>query len=355
MAIDARSGARRWSVLLSDELWGAPAIVGDLMFVPTADGQIFALDTDDGRARLQATLPRRRALQHPLVVTRDAVYAAGRSELRALTRRGMERWTKEFDTFVAGAPAMSGGRLYVALIDGRVFALDVEKGRIVWQFDFNTAMSSPPTAVGDVVVVGAVGGIVYALDAATGAPRWRYLARPPGLAAGVEANFDLAAPAVYSNGSLYLVWDDGSLARFDARWPDLVGPAIRLPTPAENTVTGTSLPKLVGAQVFDEQSGLDYSSLTMKLDDTPVEAAHDPYSGYFTYTISNDSPLAPLQQGWHTITITARDQRGNEASRTWGFVAQPGGGPSAGTTPPAQPSPARPQGSSGHSPAPPSY
>jgi hypothetical protein len=333
MAIDAATGAVRWTVQLTDELWGAPAVAGDLVYVPTADAQLFGLDAADGRIRMQVTMARRRALMHPPVVAENAIYIAGRSDLRALSRRGTQRWEKEYDTFLTGAPALDGRRLYLSLIDGRVLGVDLERGRTLWQLDFNNQMASPPTVVGDVVIAGSAGGMVYALDAATGEPRWRYDGRPPALAAGSKADFNLVAPPVYSNGSLYLIWDDGSLARFDVNAPDATAPTIRLLTPPENMVTGTKLPKLIGAQVYDEESGLDASALTMKLDGAPISAQYDPYTGYFTYTIKEKGGTGPLKPGWHTLSVSARDQRGNEVERTWRFVAQPG----AETTVPAQP------------------
>lgn len=326
MAIDAATGALRWTVRVTDEVWGTPAVRGGMVYVPTADGQVLVLDAGDGRTRTQVTLPRRRALLHAVVASDDGMYIAGRADLRALGLRGALRWEQSYDAFVAGAPAFADGRLYVALINGRVQALDAQKGTVLWSFDFKAPMSSPPTVAGGVVVVGAVGGTVYALDAVTGKPRWRYLARPPGLAAGVEASFDLVAPAVYSDGSLYLMWNDGSLARFDDAWPDPAPPTIRLLTPEPDRVTDTDLPKLIGAQVFDQESGLDASSLEMLFDDTKVEADYDPYSGYFTHTIGKDSPLSrALTPGWHTVKVSARDQRGNSASKLWRFVATPGG------------------------------
>ena len=324
MALDAATGKRRWRTQLTDELWGAPAVSGNIVFVPTADAQIFGLDTADGRIRMQVTLARRRALLTPAVVTEDAIYIAGRSDLRAYNRRGSERWATEYDTFTTGAPAWANGRLYLSLIDGRVLAVDPQKGKTVWQFDFNTDMSSPPTAVGNVIIVGAAGGMVYALDATTGAPRWRYLAGPPGLAMGSKAEFDLVASPVYSNGSLYLIWDDGNLARFDVKALDLIPPTIRLLTPAENTVSDTKLPMAIGAQVFDEESGINTAGLAMSFDGAPADAKYDPYTGYFTYTVDAKSPFVPVKPGWHAITIAAGDQRGNQVTKTWRFVAQPG-------------------------------
>jgi len=348
MAIDAASGAVRWTVQLTDELWGAPAVAGDVVYVPTADAQLFGLDTANGRIRMQLTMARRRALLRPPVVAEDAIYITGRSDLHAFSRRGSQRWEKEYDTLLTGAPAFDGRRLYVSLIDGRVLAVDPQRGQTLWQFDFNNPMASPPTAVGEVVIAGSASGMVYALDAATGQPRWRYEGRPPGLAAGSKADFNLVAPAVYSNGSLYLIWDDGSLARFDANAPDATAPTIRLLTPAENMTTGTKLPKVIGAQVYDEESGLDVSSLTMKLDGAPIKADYNPYAGYYAYTIKEKGSTGPLKPGWHTLSVTARDRRGNEALRTWRFVAQPGTEAVAPAEPqpaPAEPTPAPPSAS----------
>jgi len=347
MALDLSTGAQRWAQQLTDELWGALAVMDNMVYVPSADGQFFGLDSADGRIRMQLTMTPRRALMHPAVIAEDAIYLAGRSDLRGLSLRGSQRWQREFGTFVTGAPALGGGRLYLALIDGRVLALDLERGRTLWQFDFNADMAAPPTVVGEVVVAGAAGGLVYGLDAASGRPRWRYEGQPPGVAAGSKASFNLAASPVYSNGSLYLMWDDGTLARFDVNASDMVPPTIRLLTPSENMVTGTKLPKTIGAQVFDEESGLDMSSLAMKLDGAPVDAKYDPYTGYFTYTITEKGPTGPLKTGWHTVSITARDQRGNEVSKSWGFVAQPGA-----ETEPAQTSAEQPAQTSGYGPQP---
>ncbi len=343
MALDAATGARRWAVHLTDEVRGAPAVSAGLVYLPTADGQVFALDTHDGRTRLQVTLPRRSALLHSAVVSDDAIYVAGRMVLLALSLRGTQRWAMEFDRFVAGAPAMAGRRLYLGLIDGRVIAIDAVRGVKVWSFDFKAPMSKEPTVVGDVVIAGAVGGTVCALDAVTGALRWRYLAGPPALAAGVNASFELVAPAVYSNGSLYLVWNDGTLARFDTQWPDPVPPVVTMLTPAENRVTGVDLPKVIGAQVFDAESGIDVASLEMTLDQVKVSTEYDPRTGYLTSTIADDSSFAPLASGWHIITVTARDERGNTTSKQWRFVAVPGGEELEGAPAPTEAAPALPE------------
>jgi len=346
MALDAATGALRWSVHLTDELWGAPAVSAGLVYLPTADGQVFGLDTHDGRTRLQVTLPRRQALLNPAVVSDDAIYVAGRTVVLALSLRGMQRWAMTLDGFVAGAPALAGGRLYLGLTDGRVIAIDAVRGVKVWTFDFHARMSKEPTVVGNVVIAGSAGGTVYALDAATGALRWGYPAGPRGLAAGVSASLDLVAPPVYSNGSLYLVWNDGTLARFDARWPDPAPPTVAMLTPAENRVTGTTLPKVIGAQVFDAESGIDVASMEMTLDEVKVPTEYDPRTGYLTSTIAADSSFAT---GWHTITVTARDQRGNSTSKAWRFVAVPGGEEMEGAPAPTE---AYPPGAAPTAPAP---
>jgi outer membrane protein assembly factor BamB len=348
MAIDAATGVKRWSSSASDEVWGAPAVADNLVLVPTADGQIFGFDVSDGRTRLQVSMPNRRALMNPIAVSGDMMYIAGRSDLRALNRRGSQRWDLEYTAFLTGGAAVAGGRVFITLIDGRLLALDPQRGRPLWEFNFNADMTSPPTVVGDVVIAGESGGLVYALDVATGAPRWVYPAAPPGLVTGVEATYDVVASPVWANGSLYLIWDDGSLARFDVNAPDVSPPKIELLTPAENMLTGTSLPKVIGAQVFDEGSGVDFSSPMMTIDGGPVTGKLDPYTGHLTYTITAKSPLAPLKEGWHTVRVTVRDQRGNEATRTWRFYAKTGAekmqtqpttssAPSTGVIPPAPP------------------
>ncbi len=82
--------------------------------------------------------------------------------------------------------AASHGRIYSALLDGRVIALDMKTGKLVWQtqvLDYRTCgctFTAAPLAVKDRVIVGNVAGElpimgqIFGLDAATGKVTWAF-------------------------------------------------------------------------------------------------------------------------------------------------------------------------------------
>lgn len=80
----------------------------------------------------------------------------------------------------AGAPAVTGGTLYVAADDGTVRAFDAASGNARWSFTRTVGVSAQMGldgyvgVSGDTVYVTSDAGAIYALDAATGKPRWIY-------------------------------------------------------------------------------------------------------------------------------------------------------------------------------------
>ena len=82
--------------------------------------------------------------------------------------------------------AVAGGRVYVAALDGVLYALDAKSGAVVWQVDTiedhtrGTNSTGAPEVAGGVVVLGNAGadydarGYVSAYDLATGKLAWRF-------------------------------------------------------------------------------------------------------------------------------------------------------------------------------------
>ncbi len=90
--------------------------------------------------------------------------------------------------------AVSGGRVYVASVDGRLHALEAATGRELWskdtfiEHDKGYSSTGAPAIAHDVVVVGNSGGdmghdgvrgYVSAYDLGTGALKWRFFTVPP--------------------------------------------------------------------------------------------------------------------------------------------------------------------------------
>jgi quinohemoprotein ethanol dehydrogenase len=116
--------------------------------------------------------------------------------------------------------ALSGGRVFVATLDGYLIALDMKSGALRWKADtftaratMNYASTGAPRVAGDNIVIGNSGaemgarGYVSAYDAATGKLSWRFFAVPGDPAKGPDESPDVTlARRTWSKDSR---WDLG--------------------------------------------------------------------------------------------------------------------------------------------------
>jgi len=97
------------------------------------------------------------------------------------------------------------GKIYVAAIDGRLFALDAKNGKVVWVVQTlddpkgHKTISGSPRVFRDMAIIGQTGdlgsrGYVTAYDARTGVQRWRFYTVPGDPTLGFE-NEAMAAAA----------------------------------------------------------------------------------------------------------------------------------------------------------------
>ncbi|MDB5661718.1 MAG: quinohemoprotein alcohol dehydrogenase [Sphingomonas bacterium] len=115
--------------------------------------------------------------------------------------------------------AVSGGKLFVAALDGMLYALDVKTGAVVWKADSvvdhsrGYSSTGAPEVANGVVVIGNAGaeydtrGYVTGYDLATGKQRWRFWIVPRDPAKGAqEAPYLDAALKTWSKDTR---WDVG--------------------------------------------------------------------------------------------------------------------------------------------------
>ncbi|MER5889559.1 PQQ-binding-like beta-propeller repeat protein [Streptomyces sp. NPDC001941] len=181
---------RPWRFRMSNDVWGTPVVVGDLLYVTSFE--VHALDVATGRRQFK---------------TRD----------------------------VAWAMAVDGGRIHAS--DGpTLYALDAVDGGERWRLQTDAWVYSLKADRGT-VVTGTRGGGAQAYEASNGAKLWEVT--------GVQTDFETpeAGPAVH--GDAVYVWQDARLRALEARtgrerWSYPIGDAascggvpVRL-TPAED-------------------------------------------------------------------------------------------------------------------------
>ncbi|HJZ62139.1 MAG TPA: PQQ-binding-like beta-propeller repeat protein [Miltoncostaeaceae bacterium] len=92
---------------------------------------------------------------------------------------GRKRWTvrQTASSYIAATPAIAGGRVYVASMDGRLSAYRATDGAKIWEFSTGgSPIESSPLVVNDKVYFGAWNGKLYAVSLRTAKLLWTFQA-----------------------------------------------------------------------------------------------------------------------------------------------------------------------------------
>ncbi|HUI75862.1 MAG TPA: PQQ-binding-like beta-propeller repeat protein [Candidatus Acidoferrum sp.] len=185
---------------------------------------------------------------------------------------GGVKWTFKTAGPIVSSPAIADGVVYIASMDGYLYAVDQSTGKEKWKFKSRMPIaSSPAVAGGNLYFVSSVGALA-ALDVATGKPKWvlpteyerkfeaRNLHGYPSAAQTIPDAWDvfMSSPAV-DNGKVFFGSGDGNVYAADAQtglllWKFLTKDVVHAsPAVANNTVYIGSWDSYLYA--LDEDSG----------------------------------------------------------------------------------------------------
>src|SRR5436309_11870262 len=152
-------------------------------------------------------------------VTRTGVYdSPGPAQFKGV------KWTFKTGGAIVASPVIADGIVYIASLDGHIFAIDQETGKEKWNFKSRMPIASTPTInSGNVYFVSSAGSLA-ALDAANGKPKWvfateferkfeaRNLHGYPSPAQTIPDAWDIwtSSPAI-ANGKVYFGSGDGNV------------------------------------------------------------------------------------------------------------------------------------------------
>jgi outer membrane protein assembly factor BamB len=140
-AVNAHTGAVRWTASVGAAVADSPALAGDTLFVPTEDGRLVALRASGcGRATCTAkwvTQPAGGALSVQPAVAGGVVFTgAADGTVSAYDAGGCGRaascsplWSSSTGSEITGAPAVSSGQVYVGTADSRLVAYRLPRSR----------------------------------------------------------------------------------------------------------------------------------------------------------------------------------------------------------------------------------
>ncbi|KUO10865.1 PQQ-binding-like beta-propeller repeat protein [Streptomyces sp. DSM 15324] len=164
------AGWRPWRFRMSNDVWGTPAVSGDLVYVTSFE--VHALDVATGRRRFKT-----RDVAWSMAVADGRVHASDGPTLFALeAREGQDLWRLQTDAWVYCLRA-ERGTVVTATRGGGVQAWEASTGQKLWeitgcQSDFESPEAGP--ALHDGMVFVWQDARLRALDARTGDERWSY-------------------------------------------------------------------------------------------------------------------------------------------------------------------------------------
>ena len=226
-----------------------------------SDGRIFTLDAattvsalgDDGTVLWQVDIKPARdnsgeATGGGLAVAQGTLYVAhGYGMLVALdVKTGAEKWRQALGGTGSGAPAVSGGIVYVTAGDDTGWAIDGANGRVLWQTtapaNVNNVLGAPAPAVSrNFAIFGFGSGDVHAIFRRGGLRRWGTAVVGEREGRALAKVGDLTGAPVVDGNTAFVGNQSGRLVALD------LGLGARLWTAAEGT-TGPVFP--VGGSVF---------------------------------------------------------------------------------------------------------
>ncbi|CAM5476034.1 outer membrane protein assembly factor BamB family protein [Streptomyces aurantiogriseus] len=169
-APDTPAGWRPWRFRMSNDVWGTPAVDGDLVYVTSFE--VHALDVATGRRRFKT-----RDVAWSMAVADGRVHASDGPTLFALdAREGTDLWRLPTDAWVYCLKA-ERGTVVTGTRGGGVQAWEASTGQKLWevtgcQTDFESPEAGPALHEGTVYIW--QDARLRALDARTGDERWSY-------------------------------------------------------------------------------------------------------------------------------------------------------------------------------------
>lgn len=181
------NGKKLWSAVLSSEIQGQPRYYDGTVIVRTSDHHIYGIDAADGRRKWsyeRATPSLSLKTQAGIVVDGGAVYAGfpGGKLVAIRADNGKLIWeatvaqpkgVTEIERIadITSLPFVDGPLVYVVAYQGKVAAVDRQRGQVVWNRDISSYVGL--TADNSKVYLSHTIGSVYSLDASNGKTFWR--------------------------------------------------------------------------------------------------------------------------------------------------------------------------------------
>jgi outer membrane protein assembly factor BamB len=188
--LKASSGSLLWQFKAGGPFYGAPTVNGSFLYILSDDGFLYKLDLGTGSLAwkfgthgggVARELPNIKSDVYDFVASAPAV-AEGTVYIGSADKRlyavdvdsGAEKWHFDTGSIVRSTPAVDHGRIFFGSRDHFVYAVDAKSGALAWKYDTRREVVSSPLVAGGSAYIGSRCSNLFSLDAATGQVNWKF-------------------------------------------------------------------------------------------------------------------------------------------------------------------------------------
>jgi outer membrane protein assembly factor BamB len=188
----------KWTFHTSAAIVASPAIADGVVFIPSMDGHLYAIDQETGKEKwnFKSSMP---IASSPAVAGGLIYFVSSGGALDAIdVATGKVKWflpteyERKFEArnlhgypspaqtvpdpwdMFTSSPAVADGKVFFGSGDGSVYAADAQTGVLQWKFRTQDVVHASPAVVGNTVYVGSWDSYLYAIDAETGQQKWAF-------------------------------------------------------------------------------------------------------------------------------------------------------------------------------------
>ncbi len=196
----------QWRFACEDEIRGSLAIANEMVYVPSYDHNLYALEQNSGKFVWKYAAENGIGASPLIVEGNVVVFGSTDTVVYGVdARTGRLAWTVPTQGKVYSSPASEFGHIFIGSDDRNLYAIHALSGRLSWKFMADGAIRVRPAIGENMIIFACQQGMVYALNL-NREVRWRFRAR----------RAFLSSPVIH-DGLVYIGSVDWNLYALDLR------------------------------------------------------------------------------------------------------------------------------------------
>ena len=207
-AIDEEKGEEKWKrKLLKDErdlsIECSPVISSYGRLYVSSFRNLYAIDVNSGDIILEADGFFNRS---SLCLTEKKLFASQRNLFCAYNPGNLDKiWEFKAESYLETSPCISNNMVFFGSEGYKIYALDIEQGKLLWEFQTGNAVEATPFVYKDTLFVGSRDQNLYALNLFDGTKKWN-----------IELDGEICCTSSVYKGIVYVATVLGNIYAFNA-------------------------------------------------------------------------------------------------------------------------------------------